>query len=248
MSSLAASVAVSRAGIEPVYHLVTRDRNRIALQSDLLGAAALGISNVLCLSGYHQALTRSPESANVYDIDSIQLVDTVRRMNEEGTLLDGTAIEGDFDMLAGAAANPFLTPLELNMIRLVKKVDAGARFIQTQAIFDIEEFHRWLEAAHDEGITERTAILAGVLPLESASEAEMLRDTYTGLHIPDKVIERLKEAGSSDAQKREGIIICTEIIKRIKDTDNLRGIHIFSGGREHVVPELLSIAGLCPEQ
>ena len=244
MSSLAASIALSRSGIEPVYQIVTRDRNRIALQSDLLGAAYLGIRNVMCLSGYHQTLTACPESANVYDIDSIQLIAFVTKMREEGKLPGGLEFEGTFPMLAGAAANPYVAPLELNIIRLAKKVEAGARFIQTQAVFDTGTFGEWIEAAGSEGITKKTAILAGVLPLESAAEAERLRDTYTDFHIPDEVIERLKNAGDQDAQKKEGIIICSEIIKIIKGMNNVRGIHILSGGNESVVPELFVASGL----
>jgi len=244
MSSLAASVAVLKTGVEPVLQIVTRDRNRIALQSDLLGAAYLGIKNVLCLSGYHQTLTGSPESANVYDIDSIQLVEAVRKMRDEGVLLDGTKIEGKFSMLIGAVANPYLMPLELNMIRLNKKVEAGADFIQTQAVFGIEAFGQWLDAAVSEGITEKTAILAGIMPLESAAEAERLRDTYTDLHISDELIEQLKAAGGEQAQKMEGLAICAETIKKVKDMNGVRGIHILSGGKEAVVPELLAASGL----
>ena len=244
MSSLAASVAMLKSGVEPVYQIVTRDRNRIAIQSDLLGAAYLGIKNMLCLSGYHQTLTGSPESANVYDIDSIQLAAAVRKMCDEGVLLDGTKIEGEFSMLIGAVANPYLTPLELNMIRLNKKVEAGADFIQTQAVFGIEAFSQWLDAAVSEGITEKTAILAGIMPLESATEAERLRDTYTDLHISDELIKRLKTAGGKEAQKKEGLAICAETIKKVKDMNGVRGIHILSGGKEAVVPELLAVSGL----
>ena len=244
MSSLAASVAMLKYGVEPVFQIVTRDRNRIALQSDLLGAAYLGIKNVLCLSGYHQTLTGSPESANVFDIDSIQLVAAVRNMRDKGVLLDGTNIEGDFSMLIGAVANPYTTPLELNMIRLNKKIDAGADFIQTQAVFEIEAFGQWLDSAISDDITEKTAILAGIMPLESAAEAERLRDTYTDLHIPDELIERLKTAGSKEAQKKEGLAICVETIKKIKDMKGVRGIHILSSGKEAIVPELLAASGL----
>jgi 5,10-methylenetetrahydrofolate reductase len=240
MSSLAGSLALRRANIEPVYQLVTRDRNRIALQSDLLGAAYLGIRNVLCLSGYHQTLTTSSDAGNAFDIDSIQLIAAIKKMNEQGTLMDGTTIEGTFSLLVGAAANPFLNPLELNILRVTKKVAAGARFIQTQAVFDTERFQQWLEAARQEGITEKAAILAGVLPLEKASEAEKLRDTLTDLSIPDEVIERLKAAGDEKAQKKEGLAICTEVIKKIRGMKGLRGIHILSGGKESIVPELMT--------
>jgi methylenetetrahydrofolate reductase (NADPH) len=244
VSSLAASLVMLKAGVEPVYQIVTRDRNRIAIQSDLLGAAYLGIKNVLCLSGYHQTLAGSPESANVYDIDSIQLVATVRKMRDEGVLLDGTKIEGEFSMLIGAVANPSLRPLELNIIRLNKKVEAGADFIQTQAVFDIEAFGQWMDAVVREGITEKTAILAGIMPLQSAAEAEKLRDTYTDLYISDEFIERLKTAGNEEAQKKEGLAVCTEIISKIKNMNGVRGIHILSGGKENVVSELLAATGL----
>jgi methylenetetrahydrofolate reductase (NADPH) len=240
MSSLAGSIALSRANIEPVYQLVTRDRNRIALQSDLLGAAYLGIRNVLCLSGYHQTLTTSFEAGNAFDIDSIQLIAAIKKMNEQGILMDGTRIEGAFFLLVGSAANPYLTPLELNILRVAKKVAAGARFIQTQAVFDTERFQQWLEAARAEGITEKAAILAGVRPLESAAEAEHLRDTLTDLFIPDQVINRLKAAGDEKAQKKEGLAICTEVIKKIRGMKGLRGIHVLSGGKESTVPELMA--------
>jgi len=244
MSSLAASIGLSRAGVEPVYQIITRDRNRIALQSDLLGAAYLGIKNVLCLSGHHQTLTNCPESANVYDIDPIQLLAAINKMQNEKLLLDGTKIEGEFSVLAGAVANPYLEPLELNIMRLVKKVTAGARFIQTQAIFDTKVLEQWLQAAGREHLTEKTAILAGVLPLESAEEAEKLNKTYTDSNIPDEVIKRLKGAGDAAAQKKEGLAICAEIIRKIKTTKGLRGIHILSGGKEKLVPEILAAAGI----
>jgi methylenetetrahydrofolate reductase (NADPH) len=213
-SSLAVSVVLGRAGIEPVYQIVTRDRNRIALQSDLLGAALLGIRNVLCLSGYHQSLMGCPDAANVFDIDSIQLIATVKKLNDEGSLLDGKKIEGKFSMLIGAAANPYSRPIELNVIRLMKKAEAGADFIQTQAVFDIETLEKWVEALRPEGLTERFPILAGVLPLASADEARRLNDTYTDFNIPQEIIDRIRAAGDANAQKKEGLAVCTDIIKR----------------------------------
>ena len=244
LSSVAASVAALKLGIEPVLQMVTRDRNRIALQSDLLGAASLGIKNVLCLSGYHQTLIGCPESANVFDIDSIQFIYMASRMSENGVLADGTKIDGQFSMLVGAVTNPFLKPLELNLFRLGKKIEAGAKFIQTHAVFDIEIFKLWLDAVRKAGLNQKAAILASVLPLESAAEAQKLRDTYAEFCIPDQIIERLKKAGDNGAQKKEGLAICVETIKQLKGLDGLRGIHIFSGGREAVVPELIAAAGL----
>ncbi len=240
LSSLAASVALIRSGVEPIYQMVTRDRNRIALQSDLLGAAFLGIKNILCLSGYHQTLIGCAESANVFDIDSIQLLAMVRKMNEEGALLDGTKIEGPFSMLIGAVANPYLKPLDLNIIRLRKKVAAGASFIQTQAVFDIEAFRQWLDAAHSSGITKSTAILAGIMPLTGYGEAKKLADNFTDFNIPDSVLSRIHKAGDEEAQKKEGAIICSETIKSIKGMPGLRGIHLLSGGNEDTVPQIIS--------
>lgn len=244
MSSLAGAVVLKNAGVEPVYQIITRDRNRIAIQSDLLGAAALGIRNVLCLSGHHQALTGSPASSNVYDIDSIQLIAAVKQMRDQGVLLDGTKIEGDFPILIGAVANPFMKPLELNTMRLIKKVEAGAEFIQTQAVFDASGFEQWIESAQKEGVPEKTAIIAGVLPFRSAVEAEDMRDKYMDMSIPDQVIERMNSAGDEEAQKKEGISICVEVIKGIKGLDGVKGIHILSGGRESSVPEIIAASGL----
>jgi methylenetetrahydrofolate reductase (NADPH) len=165
-------------------------------------------------------------------------------MNNEKVLPDGTKFEGDFAMLAGAVANPNLKPIELNIIRLAKKVEAGARFIQTQAVFDVQGFAEWLEAARAEGITDKTAILAGVLPLSDAEEAEKLRETFTDYQIPDEIISRLKAAGDEEAQRKEGLAISLEIIKEVKKMTGLRGIHILSGGKEAILPELLSASGL----
>lgn len=244
MSSLAASLHLMKEGIEPVYQMVTRDRNRIAMQSDILGASSLGIGNMLCLSGYHQILTDNPESANVYDIDSTQLLSMTDKLRSSGELLNGTKINGNFNMITGAVANPFMKPVELNILRVSQKAEAGAAFIQTHAVFDVEAFGVWLNAVKDAGITDRAAVLAGILPLESAEEAAALRDKYTDFTIPDAIIERLKAAGSADAQKKEGIAICVEIIGKIRNMSGLRGIHILSGGKELLIPEILSASGL----
>jgi methylenetetrahydrofolate reductase (NADPH) len=239
-SSLAVSVILARAGIEPVYQLTTRDRNRIALQSDLLGAALLGIKNVLCISGYHQSLIGCADSANVYDIDSIQLLAVVKKMNDENALLDGTKIEGQFDMLAGAVANPYVKPMEMNIMRLGKKIAAGAGFIQTEAVFDVEGFNNWFQTARQKGLTGKTAILAGVLPLTGADEARKLAEDNKELRIPDEVIKRLEAAVSPDAQKRVGLAICAETIGRRRENQGLGGGPILSGEKEQLVPEILS--------
>ncbi len=236
LSSLAASAAALKLGIEPILQIVTRDRNRIAIQSDLLGAASLGIGNVLCMSGYHQTIMGCPESANVFDIDSTQLIGIVKSMSDKGTLLDGSANDGSFSMLAGAAANPNLKPLELGMLRLHNKIEAGAAFIITHTVFDIKSFAAFMEAAAKDGLTEKAAFLAGVYALESAEEAEKLRATYAEFVIPDEVIERLRKAGEN--AKKEGLAVCAETMKQLKGISGLRGIHIMSGGRETIVPSL----------
>ena len=241
MSSIAASVAVLKSGAEPICQIVTRDRNRIALQSDLLGAASLGIKNVLCLSGYHQTLSVCLESANVYDIDSTQFIEIAKNMSEKGVLADGSKIVGQFSMLVGAAANPFQTPVELNILRMQKKVEAGAKFIQTGAVYDIEMFNQWLNSMIKEGITAKAVVLAGVLPFDSAAEAERLRKTYTDYFIPDSVINRLKKAGDEAAQKKEAVTICIETIRKLKNMKGLRGIHIHSG-KGKMSPEIISEA------
>ncbi|MCX5809737.1 MAG: methylenetetrahydrofolate reductase [Proteobacteria bacterium] len=244
MSSLAASVILAQSGIEPIYQVVTRDRNRIAIQSDLLGAAALGIRNVLCLSGYHQTLTDNPESANVYDLDSTQLINVLKKMREQGELLNGEKINGAFSIMAGAVANPYLKPVDLSIIRLTQKVEAGAEFIQTHAVFNIDEFQHWFDTITQAGLADKTAIIAGVFPLDSAEEAEFLLNKYTEFQIPARIIERLKSAGDRQAQKKEGLAICVEIINKLKNMNGLRGIHILSGGKEETLPDILSASGL----
>lgn len=244
ISSLASAVKLQCAEVEPVFQIVTRDRNRIALQSDILGAASLGIKNVLCLSGYHQSLGNLPESANVYDIDSIQLIESVSRMKTEKILLNGKKIEGDFSLLVGAVANPYLRPLELNMMRLVKKVKAGANFIQTQAVFNTTDFQEWLNEAYKEGLTEKAAFIAGIYPLSGYEEALLLLEKHTDFYIPSSHVQRMKEAGSPEEQQKTGIAICVETIKKIKGMKGLSGIHIISGGKENLISEIISEAGL----
>jgi methylenetetrahydrofolate reductase (NADPH) len=244
MSSLAASSVFLQLGVEPIYQVVTRDRNRIAIQSDLLGASALGIKNVLCTSGRHQTVSGCSDSANVYDLDAIQLVGAVRQMRDKGTLLDGTAIAGKFSMLIGMVVNPYLRPLELNMIQLAKKIEAGTDFTQTQPVFDVDEFGVWLDAARKEGLVDKTAILAGVLPLSSAEEAQKLREAHTELRIPDAMVARLKAAGNADSQEKEGLKLCAEIIGKLKGMKGVRGVHILSGGCEKLVSKLRAAAGL----
>lgn len=244
MSVGAASSVLLNAQIEPIYHIATRDRNRIALQSDLLGACALGVRNILCTSGCHQTLIDGSGSANVYDLDSIQLVLAAKQMRDEGKLLDGTAIGGEFPMLVGAVTNPYLRPLELNLIQLAKKIEAGADFIQTHPVFDVAEFQTWLAAAKQEGLTGRVAVLASVLPLTSHEEAVRLLETHADVRVPDEVLDGLKTAGDAAAQEERGLEMCAEIARTLKTMDGVSGIHILSGGKERLIPELRAKADL----
>lgn len=244
MSSLAGSRLLADAGVEPVFQLVTRDRNRIALQSDILGAAALGIRNLLCLSGHHQSLTTSRSSANVFDIDSFQLIACARAMRDTRRLLDGTVLTSELPLFIGAVAGPDMTPMDLNMIRLSKKIGAGAEFIQTQAVFRPEIFEAWIAEANTLGLTEKAFVIAGVLPLESADEARILQQTYTDIVIPDTIVNRLDKAGDPEAQKREGLAICREMITALRSLHGVRGIHLFTGGKEGWLPDILAAADL----
>lgn len=240
LSSLAGAIALQQVGIEPIYQLITRDRNRIALQSDLLGAFSLGITNVLCLSGYHQILTSSPQAQQVYDIDPIQLLQVISEMNKKGILLNGEKTSHSFSMFPGAVANPFIRPIELSILRLVKKVEAGARFIQTHAIFNPEYFQEWLNLVQKEGITEKAAIIASVFPLTSADEAMNITENYTDFAIPEEIVTQLKQAGNEQQQREQGIKICLELIKNIKKMSGVQGVHLMSGGKEERIQQILS--------
>jgi methylenetetrahydrofolate reductase (NADPH) len=165
-------------------------------------------------------------------------------MREQGELLNGGKINGAFPVMTGAVANPYLKPVDLNIIRLTQKVEAGAEFIQTHAVFDIDEFQQWLDTVKQAGLADKTAIIAGVFPLDSAEEAEFLLNKYTEFQIPAHIPERLKSAGDRQAQKKEGLAICVEIINKLKNMTGLRGIHILSGGKEETLPDILSASGL----
>ena len=245
MSSLAAcSLLVSR-GLEPVLQVVVRDRNRIALQSDMLGASALGIRNVLCLSGDHQCLGNQPQALGVFDLDSIQLVQTLKTMRDEGTIWGGEPLTKPPHLFIGAAANPFADPLPLRAIRLAKKIRAGADFIQTQCVYNLKRFKEWMNLITDRGLTEKTSILAGVTPLKSSGMAHYMRNKVAGMDIPDAIIKR-REGAPKQRQREEGIKICVETIQRLKEIQGVRGFHIMAIEWEEVVGEIVERAGLLP--
>jgi methylenetetrahydrofolate reductase (NADPH) len=245
MSSLAACSLLASRGLEPVLQVVVRDRNRIALQSDILGASALGIRNVLCLSGDHQCFGNQPQALGVFDLDSIQLVQTLKTMRDEGTILGGDPLTTSPEFFIGAAANPFADPLPLRAIRLAKKIGAGADFIQTQCVYNLKRFKEWMNLIKDRGLTEKTSILAGVTPLKSSGMAHYMRNKVAGMDIPDAIIKRM-EGVPKQRQREEGITICVETIRRLKEIKGVRGFHIMAIEWEEVVGEIVERAGLVP--
>jgi len=245
LCSLAACIRLKQMGLEPVLQMVTRDRNRIALQSDILGAASFGINNILCLTGDHQSFGDSPQAQNVFDLDSIQLIQTVRYMRDEGKFLSGDEIEDPPNMFVGAAANPFADPFEIRVPRLAKKIAAGVEFIQTQCIYNLDRFERWLNEARDRGLTEKVYIMAGLTPFKTVGMARYMKNRVPGMDVPDEVVKRMADAPKK-GQAAEGIKICVESIQRLKEMDGVAGFHIMAIEWEEKVPEIVEAAGLYP--
>ncbi len=245
MSSMAACVHLEKMGLEPILQMVTRDRNRIALQSDIMGAWSLGIKNMLCLSGDHQAFGSQPDALNVFDIDSMHLLRMVKTMRDEGKDMSGFELNGAPQMFIGAAANPFADPFEFRVIRLAKKIEAGAQYIQTQCIYNLPRFKEWLKMAHEEGLTEKAYILGGVTPLKSARMAKYMAANVAGMDIPDEVIRRM-EGVPREKAAAEGIKICLETIAELRNAKGVSGVHIMAIENEGKVGEIVESAGLIP--
>ncbi len=243
MSSLAGCVIMKQQGVDPVMQIVCRDRNRIAIQSDVLGAVALGIGNILCLSGDHQMFGNHPTAKNVFDIDSIQLIQALKAMRDEKKFLCGEDISGEVPIFIGAAANPYADPFEFRVARLAKKVKAGAEFIQTQAVYDVAKFTKWMEMVVDKGLDKQTHIMAGVIPIKSAGMARYMRDYVSGVTVPDEIVTRMEQAPDA---KAEGKKIAVEIIEQAKEIPGIHGVHIMAVGWEDIVPEIVEQAGLLP--
>jgi len=243
MSSWASCVLLKQMGLDPVMQITVRDRNRLAIQSDVLGAVALGIRNILCLSGDHQLIGNHPEAKGVYDLDSIQLVQMLKQMRDEKKFQCGENVAGEVPLFIGAAANPFADPFEYRVRRLAKKVKAGADFIQTQAVFDVPRFAKWMEMVRDEGLDKQVHILAGVIPIKSVGMARYMRDYVSGIIIPDEIITRMENARDA---REEGVRICLEIIEQLKEIEGVHGIHIMAVAWEDIVPRLVEEAGLLP--
>ncbi|GAB6146184.1 methylenetetrahydrofolate reductase [Desulfocicer niacini] len=245
MSSLAACIHLKQMGLEPILQMVTRDRNRVALQSDLLGAASFDIHNVLCLSGDHQSFGDCAQGQNVHDLDSMQLVQTVRHMRDEGKFLGGDDIKRPPRMFVGAAANPFADPFEIRVPRLAKKIACGAEFIQTQCIYNIDKFEEWMRRVRDRGLHEKTFIMAGMTPMKSAPMAKFMKNRVPGMDVPDEIIARLAGV-EKKKQAQEGIDICVEHIQRLKEVEGIAGFHIMAIEWEEKVPEIVERSGLYP--
>jgi 5,10-methylenetetrahydrofolate reductase len=243
MSSLAGCVLLKQVGVEPIMQMVVRDRNRLALQSDILGAIAMSIGNFLCLSGDHQKFGNHPTAKGVFDIDSIQLIQMLKKMRDEKKFLCGDEISGEAPMFIGAAANPFADPFELRVTRLAKKVKAGADFIQTQAVYDVPKFTQFMKKVCELGLDKQVHILAGVIPIKSVGMARYMRDYVSGVSVPDEIITRLEKA---EKAKAEGVKIILEIIEQLKEIPGVHGIHIMAVGWEEIVPEIIGQAGLMP--
>jgi methylenetetrahydrofolate reductase (NADPH) len=245
MASMAASALAIREGLEPNYQMVCRDRNRIAMQSDVLGAYALGIRDMLCLSGDHQQFGDDPKSKKVFDIDSIQLIAMVKMMRDEAKFMSGKEITDPPKMFIGAAANPFSKPYEFRVHRLAKKVEAGADFVQTQCIYNMERMREWVKQANEMGLTEKVYVLAGVTPMKSLGMARYMKNKVPGMDVPDWVINRLKGV-EKKKQASEGIEICCEQIAEFKEMKGVAGVHIMAIEWEKRMPEIVERAQLLP--
>jgi len=249
MSSIAGAKILLDEGLEPVMQMTVRDRNRIALQSDLLGAWALGIRNCLCISGDHQKagaggkLKGHPGAKNVYGIDSIQLLAVLRDLREQGVQESGDAVDAPVPLFIGAAWTPLAPPEDFRVLRLAKKVDAGADFIQTQAVYDVPGFAAAVDMAREMGLTERTAILAGIIVPRSAGMLKYMNANVPGVNVPDDLIQRMKSAKDP---KAEGIAVTVELIEAVRTIPGVRGVHLQAIEAEEVLPEVVERAELTP--
>jgi methylenetetrahydrofolate reductase (NADPH) len=245
MSSWAASILIKQMGMDPVLQMVTRDRNRLAMQADIIGAYSHGVNTMLCLSGDHPHFGDHPMASNVYDLDSVQLIQMVVKMRDEGKFQGGKDIDHPPKMFVGAAANPFADPFELRVMRLAKKVKAGVDFIQTQCIYNLDKFETWMKGVCERGLHEKVYILAGITPMKSAGMARYMKNRVPGMDVPDEVVKRM-ESVPKEQQPEEGIKIAVETIQRLKEVEGVAGFHIMAIEWEEKVPEIVEKAGLLP--
>jgi methylenetetrahydrofolate reductase (NADPH) len=245
MSSLAASILIKQQGLNPLFQMTCRDRNRLAMQADIIGAYSFGIDTMLCLSGDHTKFGDHAMAMNVHDIDSIQLIQMVKDMRDKGLFQGGAEIKGPPKMFIGAAANPFADPFELRVMRLAKKIAAGADFIQTQCIFNIEKFEKWMEGVREKGLHKKCYILAGVTPCKSLGAAKYMANRVPGMDVPKEIVDRMASV-PKEKQSEEGVTICVETIERLKKIEGVAGIHIMAIEWEEKVEEICERAGLLP--
>ena len=245
MSSWAASTIMLQEGVEPNFQMVCRDRNRLAMMSDILGVCAMGIGNMLCLSGDHQRFGNHPESKNVYDIDSMQLIALAKKMRDEGKFMNDEEIDVPPKIFIGAASNPFAEPYEFRVHRLAKKIAAGADFIQTQCIYNMDRFREFMKRAVDMGLHEKCYILAGVTPMKSVGMAKYMGKAVPGMDVPDSLIQRLQGAGKGKVAE-EGIKFALEQIQEFQEMEGVAGVHLMAIEWEHRVPEIAERAGMLP--
>jgi len=246
LCSLASVIRLKLMGLEPVLQMVTRDRNRIALQSDILGAASFGINNILCLTGDHQHFGDHASCANVFDLDSVQLIQTVKMMRDEGKLLGGHTFEVRPQMFIGCAANPFAGPnVALRVARVAKKVAAGAQFIQTQCIYNIPKFKEFMKMVVDRGLHEKVSILAGITPMKNVGMAKYMQKRVPGMDVPDEIIQRMGGV-PKEKQAEEGINLAVEQIEELKSVEGIKGFHLMAIEWEEKVPEIVERVGLYP--
>jgi len=245
MASWAASTLLIQEGLEPNFQMVCRDRNRLAMQSDILGVYAMGVRNMLCLSGDHQRFGNHPQAKNVYDIDSMQLIALLKKMRDEGKFMNDEEIDGPPKLFIGAASNPFADPFEFRVHRLAMKIAAGADFIQTQCIYNMARFREFMKKVVDMGLHEKCYLLAGVTPMKSVGMAQYMAKSVPGMDVPDEIIKRLRGAGKGKVGE-EGIKIAVEQIQEFKEMQGVAGVHLMAIEWEHMVPEIAKRAGVLP--
>lgn len=245
LSSWATSLIAIEEGLEPNFQLTCRDKNRLAMQADILGIGACGIHNILCLSGDHQKFGDHPNAKGVYDIDSIQLIAMVKKMRDEGLFQGGAELDGSPKLFIGAAANPFAEPFQWRVHRLAKKVEAGADFIQTQCVFNMQKVEKWIGMANDMGLTEKVFVLAGVTPMKSVGMARYMAAKVPGMDVPDEIVKRLQGVPKKQVAD-EGIKIACEQIEEFKEMKGIAGVHLMPIEWEHKVPEIAERANMLP--
>ncbi len=245
MASWAASIIAIEEGLEPNYQLTCRDRNRLAMQADILGAYSMGVHNILCLSGDHQQFGDHPQAKGVFDVDSTQLINMVKNMRDDGKFQGGADIDEPPKLFIGGAANPFAEPLEWRVHRLAKKVAAGVDYVQTQCIFNMKRMREWVKEANDMGLSEKVYILAGVTPMKSIGMAKYMASKVPGMDVPDEIIKRLQGVDKKKVAD-EGIKIACEQIEEFKEMKGVAGVHLMPIEWEHKVPEIAERAKVLP--